>query len=180
MQSSLKEVDFCSVSTCDQANARYQNYSASVSCMDHTCYVCVRHRAKSRLCANVKNNFVLFNLPHHSLIIDRNQNLLAPLSQYSMARTKTDPAEEEINKILSAPENSVMAIFVNKKAAEVDASSRANARIWFVQFFYYWCGKDILNQVRKNQRKMDTVYKYWSKNFFEYFPKECFQRTPYL
>ena len=43
-----------------------------------------------------------------------------------------------------------MARFVNKKVAEIDTLYQANTKIWLVQFFYFWCGKNILAQVGKN------------------------------
>ena len=115
-----------------------------------------------------QNNFVLCNLSTH-LHINR-QKKVSPRSYftYSMARTKNDSIEEQVQKLLSAPENSVMAMFVNKKVAEMGLSHQSNAKVWLVRFLYNWCGKDILSQVSKNQRKMDMLYKYWSKNYFGY------------
>ena len=89
-----------------------------------------------------------------------------------MARTKPcttkESLEEQVGKILSAPENNVMALYINKKVAETSPSFQLYAKVWMIWFFHKWCGQDILDQVSKNQRKMDTLYKYWSKNYFGY------------
>ena len=67
-----------------------------------------------------------------------------------MVRTKNDALEEQVRKILSAPENSVMALYINKKVAETGSSDQLNAKVWMIRFFHKWCGQDILDQVSKN------------------------------
>ena len=113
-------------------------------------------------------NFVLCDLSTH-LHINR-QKKVSPRSYftYSMVRTKNDALEEQVRKILNAPENSVMALYINKKVAETGSSNQLSAKVWMIRFFHKWCGQDILDQVIKNQRKMDTLYKYWSKHYFGY------------
>ena len=115
-----------------------------------------------------QNNFVLCNLSTY-LHINR-QKKVSPRSYftYSMVRTYNDSLKEQVRKLLSNPENSVMALYINKKVAETSPSHQPNAKVWMIRFFHKWCGKDILDQVSKNQLKMDTLYKYWSKYYFGY------------
>ena len=68
--------------------------------------------------------------------------------------------EDKVNKILSALDNNVMALFINKKIVDIGPLYQLNAKIWLIQFLCKWCRKDILAVVNKNQHKINTRYRY--------------------
>ena len=74
---------------------------------------------------------------------------------------------EEIVIMSSNPSDAVRS-FVLKKAGELKHLKKIDARMWVLRIIKTWSGPTLWKEVKTNQRKMEIVYKCWTKKFFGY------------
>ena len=86
----------------------------------------------------------------------------------SDTKTKVDFWDEAVKKILSDPEYDTVCKFVTKKTVELRPISPKNARKWLIRLLKVWSGPSTWEEIAKNQRKMELVYKCWKNHFFGY------------